>query len=316
MLRARQAPIGMTLAYVETLRAGIAPLTATTTRRAPRSSAPPNVIAGLARAAAPRLVRLSDRRARAPRRRPAAARAASRRVDAIEFLRGSAADRALPETGTAIEPTRPSAPATSATRRPSASRARAESYVDARRGVRRGRRPVETARLATAESHLARARGDADPALDAAAADAWRAVARPYPVALAQLRRVGALVENGEREAAAAQLVEVSPRPSELGAPWFEAEAEGWPAARGCAADGRGRSRPPERRAPTRSAHAARAPGARARRHGATNREIGAQLFMAEKTASVHVSRILAKLDVRSRTEAAGVAHRLGLRAG
>ena len=46
---------------------------------------------------------------------------------------------------------------------------------------------------------------------------------------------------------------------------------------------------------------------------GATNREIGAQLFMAEKTASVHVSRILAKLDVRSRTEAAAVAHRHGL---
>ena len=46
---------------------------------------------------------------------------------------------------------------------------------------------------------------------------------------------------------------------------------------------------------------------------GATNREIGQQLYMAEKTASVHVSRILAKLDVRSRTEAAGVAHRLGL---
>jgi DNA-binding NarL/FixJ family response regulator len=34
---------------------------------------------------------------------------------------------------------------------------------------------------------------------------------------------------------------------------------------------------------------------------------------MAEKTASVHVSRILAKLDVRSRTEAAAVAHRQGL---
>src|SRR3712207_8989856 len=38
---------------------------------------------------------------------------------------------------------------------------------------------------------------------------------------------------------------------------------------------------------------------------GATNREIGRQLYMAEKTASVHVSRILMKLDVRSRTEAA-----------
>jgi DNA-binding NarL/FixJ family response regulator len=31
---------------------------------------------------------------------------------------------------------------------------------------------------------------------------------------------------------------------------------------------------------------------------------------MAEKTASVHVSRILAKLGVRTRTEAAAVAYR------
>ena len=45
---------------------------------------------------------------------------------------------------------------------------------------------------------------------------------------------------------------------------------------------------------------------------GATNREIGTALYMAEKTASVHVSRILAKLDVRSRTEAGAVAHRFG----
>ena len=49
---------------------------------------------------------------------------------------------------------------------------------------------------------------------------------------------------------------------------------------------------------------------------GATNREIGAALFMAEKTASVHVSRILSKLNARSRTEAAAVAHRHGLTGG
>ncbi|MBO0768926.1 MAG: response regulator transcription factor, partial [Solirubrobacterales bacterium] len=48
---------------------------------------------------------------------------------------------------------------------------------------------------------------------------------------------------------------------------------------------------------------------------GATNRQIGAALFMAEKTASVHVSRILAKLDVRTRTQAAALAHRLHLNA-
>ena len=34
---------------------------------------------------------------------------------------------------------------------------------------------------------------------------------------------------------------------------------------------------------------------------------------MSEKTASVHVSRILAKLGVGGRVEAAAVAHRLGL---
>ena len=49
---------------------------------------------------------------------------------------------------------------------------------------------------------------------------------------------------------------------------------------------------------------------------GATNREIGEELFMAEKTASVHVSRIIAKLGVRRRTEAAAVAHRTGLDGG
>jgi predicted ATPase/DNA-binding CsgD family transcriptional regulator len=46
---------------------------------------------------------------------------------------------------------------------------------------------------------------------------------------------------------------------------------------------------------------------------GHTNREIGETLFISEKTASVHVSRILAKLGVRSRVEAATAAHRLGL---
>jgi DNA-binding CsgD family transcriptional regulator/tetratricopeptide (TPR) repeat protein len=46
---------------------------------------------------------------------------------------------------------------------------------------------------------------------------------------------------------------------------------------------------------------------------GRTNRQIGEVLFMSEKTASVHVSRILAKLEVSTRGEAGAVAHRLGL---
>jgi DNA-binding CsgD family transcriptional regulator/tetratricopeptide (TPR) repeat protein len=46
---------------------------------------------------------------------------------------------------------------------------------------------------------------------------------------------------------------------------------------------------------------------------GRTNRQIGGELFITEKTASLHVSRILAKLGVTGRGEAAAVAHRLGL---
>ncbi|MFJ4619436.1 AAA family ATPase [Streptomyces sp. NPDC088812] len=46
---------------------------------------------------------------------------------------------------------------------------------------------------------------------------------------------------------------------------------------------------------------------------GRTNRQIAEELFISPKTASVHVSRILAKLGVSGRGEAAAVAHRLGL---
>ena len=46
---------------------------------------------------------------------------------------------------------------------------------------------------------------------------------------------------------------------------------------------------------------------------GLTNREIGRRLFISEKTASVHLSNLMAKLDVSSRTEAVTVAHRRGL---
>ena len=45
---------------------------------------------------------------------------------------------------------------------------------------------------------------------------------------------------------------------------------------------------------------------------GMSNREIGAELFITPKTASVHVSNILAKLGAASRTEAAAIAHREG----
>jgi DNA-binding CsgD family transcriptional regulator len=46
---------------------------------------------------------------------------------------------------------------------------------------------------------------------------------------------------------------------------------------------------------------------------GLTNREIAERLFIAQKTASVHVSNILAKLEVSTRTQAAAAARQRGL---
>ena len=48
---------------------------------------------------------------------------------------------------------------------------------------------------------------------------------------------------------------------------------------------------------------------------GRTNRQIADELFISENTAGVHVSNILGKLGVASRTEAAAVAVRLDLAA-
>ena len=46
---------------------------------------------------------------------------------------------------------------------------------------------------------------------------------------------------------------------------------------------------------------------------GRSNGEIGAELFISRKTASVHVSNILRKLGVSNRAQAAALAERAGL---
>jgi ATP/maltotriose-dependent transcriptional regulator MalT len=165
-------------------------------------------------------------------------------------------------------------------------------------------RPVERAALAGA-----RAEGAPDPAAYAQAAAAWDEVGRPEPAARMRWREADAQAEAGDREAATAAARAAHAAASRIGADWLRAEIEGLAARARLALDtADDEPEPPQEDAFGLTARERQVLALLA--DGATNRQIGTTLFMAEKTASVHVSRILTKLNARTRTEAAGVAHR------
>jgi len=185
--------------------------------------------------------------------------------------------------------------------------------------------PVERAYLAEARAELARARGKGAAREWALTATAWDEVQRPYPAATARWRQAEALVAGGKRTEAAKVAVQALEAARRLGSAWLVEElttlgdrarlglgrvlgASDGDGDGALGVDGAGVSEPDPFGLTPRERQVL---GLLAQ--GATNRQIGAALFMAEKTASVHVSRILAKLDVQGRTEAAAVAHRLHL---
>jgi DNA-binding CsgD family transcriptional regulator len=173
--------------------------------------------------------------------------------------------------------------------------------------------PQAVADLAQVDAELARLEGRADPALWRAAAAGNERIGNSVAVAYARMREAEGLLEAGDRADAATALREAHAIAGEAGAE---------PLRQTCEALGR-RSRiavGPEAGDGARSA--SDDPFGLTPRErevlalvaaGRTNRQIGEELFMSEKTASVHVSRILAKLEVRTRGEAGAVAHKLGL---
>jgi DNA-binding CsgD family transcriptional regulator len=184
--------------------------------------------------------------------------------------------------------------------------------------------PVERARLAQGKAELARARGRGAAREWGRAAAAWEEIERPYSAAIARWRQAEALATADDRAGASEPAAAALAAAEALGSQWLVREVRtlserarldvsparsdatatagnGDGAGAGDAADDPFGLTPRERQVLTLLAE------------GATNRQIGAALFMAEKTASVHVSRILAKLGVQGRTQAAAVAHRLHL---
>ena len=155
-----------------------------------------------------------------------------------------------------------------------------------------------------------RAAGDADPAAWQAAVAARRPLGRPYELALVLADAAAVHLERRQRIDGAAALSEGHAIAAELGAAPLRTRLEALARRARVGLEG----------VETVDDAVQRLGLTRREREvlllvadGRSNRQIGEQLFMAESTAGVHVSNILAKLGVTRRSEAAAVAHRLGL---
>jgi DNA-binding CsgD family transcriptional regulator len=208
--------------------------------------------------------------------------------------------------------------------------ARARLHVGRLRAAASEGGPVERAWREMGAAELTRARGRSDAKQWLKAAAEWDAIARPYPGSTARWRAAEALVEKGDRTAAAQVLTEALQRARRLESAWLIRETTalaerarlGLGEAAVAGGDGAGAEVNGDGHATGRPARPEEDPFELTPRErqvlallavGASNRQFGAALYMAEKTASVHVSRILRKLGVQSRTQAAALAHRMRL---
>jgi len=158
------------------------------------------------------------------------------------------------------------------------------------------------------EAERSRLEGPSSPTRWQAATAAWLPLGRPYPTAYAQWRLAEALLSAGEREQAAEAARAAHQTAVRLEAAPLRAALEAL--ARRARLDlGMGVPNEPGRAGLTpRELEVLRLLLA-----GKSNRQIAEQLFISGKTASVHVTNILAKLGVHSRLEAAARARELGL---
>jgi DNA-binding CsgD family transcriptional regulator/tetratricopeptide (TPR) repeat protein len=183
-------------------------------------------------------------------------------------------------------------------------------------------------RALTAAEQARAAAGVGGPGPWAAAVAAWRAARDPYPLAYALLRLAEAHMAADDRVCAAAAVQEAYATADRLGSQPLAAEAAAL-ARRArltlvpVTADGE------QEPAGAVAGGSAGVPAVdELARFGLTDRErevllllaagrsnpeIAKALFISAKTASVHVSNILAKLGVSRRVEAATIAHRLGV---
>ncbi|WP_031505696.1 helix-turn-helix transcriptional regulator [Streptomyces megasporus] len=179
--------------------------------------------------------------------------------------------------------------------------------------------PVWAAYGLMVDAELLRARGRNDPDRWAEAVAAFERVPRPFRLAGARYRWAEALLDaGGSREEAADLLARAHATAVSLGAVPLR---EGVERLAGRARVALGPRRSGDTTPPSPPDDPVEAFGLTPRERdvlrlvaaGRSNRQIAEALFISPKTASVHVSNILAKLAVSGRGEAAAMAHRLRL---
>ncbi len=204
---------------------------------------------------------------------------------------------------------RPNAPARSPGRDPDA-----EARVDRLATELAGLEPPADADVGQLAHHraagneLARLRGSVTAEDWADAARLWAAAERPREQAYSLLRRAECHVADRQREKAAAAAGEARTLAAGIGAAPVVAEVDA------LVARTRLSPAPPPRSAPDdrpygltdRELEILRRLGT-----GATNRQIARKLFISERTVGVHVSRVLHKLRVTNRAQAAALAARV-----
>lgn len=183
--------------------------------------------------------------------------------------------------------------------------------------ARGGAGPLVEAILATAEAEGSRLHREPDAALWAEAAPRREALGQPWETAYARFRQAEAILGNRRKSEALPLLREAHLIASELRALPLADQIESL--AR------RGRVPLPTAASEQRARRGTTADGVAVVlttrewevlslvAAGHTNREIGEELFISEKTASVHVTNAMDKLGALSRYDAAASATRLGL---
>ena len=183
-----------------------------------------------------------------------------------------------------------------------------------------------SATLHTGEAELSRMGGAPDRALWRRAVEGWEAIGFEYQVAYCRFRLAEAALTAGEDDAAARELDAARATAQGLRAgPLLQAidrlARRGRVTLAGTAAGRTTATATGTTAAGAGGGEAAVGAGLTPRERevlalvaeGHTNRQIGEALFISEKTASVHVSRLLAKLGASTRGEAAAIARRAGL---